>query len=116
MPSVTRFAAALGFLGVAVGAFAAHAPFLQKLLAANNTAAIWQTAVFYQMIHAVASLWAADRHPKVAWLWTVGVVLFSGSLYLLAVTNIKWFGPITPIGGLLFLAGWVMLILKPQRN
>jgi len=111
MPLAVQIAAALGFLGVALGAFGAHS--LHPLLTANNTLAIWQTAVLYQLIHAVAALWAAQRFPLVVWLWTAGVIIFSGSLYLLALTNVRWLGAITPLGGLLFLAGWLMIIIKP---
>ena len=111
MPATT-LAAILGFTGVALGAFGAHG--LKDVISANRTAAIWQTAVLYQLVHAVASLWAAERRPLVAWLWSAGVVLFSGSLYVLALTNIKWLGAITPVGGILFLAGWAMLF-KPAK-
>ena len=106
MPATT-LAAILGFTGVAFGAFGAHA--LKDMLAAGGTVAIWQTAVLYQLVHAVASLWAAERRPKVVWFWAAGVLFFSGSLYLLAVTNIRWLGAITPVGGILFLVGWAML-------
>jgi uncharacterized membrane protein YgdD (TMEM256/DUF423 family) len=82
---------------------------LPSLLAANGSGAIWQTAVLYHLVHAVASLWAAERKPSVAWTWTAGVVLFSGSLYLLALTNIRWLGLVTPLGGILFLIGWARL-------
>ena len=111
MPSTT-LAAILGFTGVALGAFGAHG--LKDVLAANGTAAIWQTAVLYQLVHAVASLWAAERRPVVARLWAAGIVLFSGSLYALALTNIRWLGAITPVGGVLFLIGWALLI-KPAK-
>ena len=107
MPATT-LAAILGFTGVALGAFGAHG--LKDVLAANGTAAIWQTAVLYQLVHAVASLWAAERRPVVARLWAAGTVLFSGSLYALALTNIRWLGAITPVGGVLFLIGWALLI------
>jgi uncharacterized membrane protein YgdD (TMEM256/DUF423 family) len=107
MPATT-LAAILGFTGVAFGAFGAHA--LKDLLAANGTAAIWQTAVLYQLVHAAASLWAAERRPRVAWFWAAGILFFSGSLYALAITNVKWLGAITPIGGILFLMGWALLI------
>lgn len=103
----TSVAAILGFTGVALGAFGAHG--LKAVLAANGSAAIWQTAVLYHLVHAVASLWAAERKPAVAWIWTAGVVLFSGSLYLLALTNIRWLGFLTPLGGILFLIGWARL-------
>ena len=111
MPA-TRLAAVLGFTGVALGAFGAHG--LKNVLSANGTAAIWQTAVLYQLVHAVASLWAAERKPLVARLWAAGVLFFSGSLYALAITNIKWLGAITPVGGVLFLIGWAML-MKPAK-
>lgn len=110
MPVAVQVAAVLGFLGVALGAFGAHG--LKDILANFNTTTIWQTAVLYNLIHAVAALWAAERNPLVVWLWAAGVVIFSGSLYILAVTNIKWLGAITPIGGLLFLAGWLLLIVR----
>ncbi|MFZ4774914.1 MAG: DUF423 domain-containing protein [Terrimicrobiaceae bacterium] len=107
MMPATTLAAILGFTGVALGAFGAHG--LKDVLSTNGTLAIWQTAVLYQLVHAVASLWAAERKPLVAWLWAGGVFIFSGSLYALALTNIKWLGAITPIGGILFLIGWAML-------
>ena len=112
MQFATQIAGLLGFLVVALGAFGAHQ--LATLLAANQTASIWQTAVLYHLVHAVAALWAADRNPTVVWIWTAGILVFSGSLYLLAVTNIRWLGAITPIGGLLFLAGWLLVVFKPQ--
>lgn len=112
MTLATQVAGILGFLGVALGAFGAHG--LKNLLAANDTAAIWQTAVLYHLLHAVASLWAAGRAPSIVWVWTAGILVFSGSLYLLAVTNMRWLGAITPIGGLLLLAGWVLVVVKAQ--
>lgn len=110
MPVAVQVAAVLGFIGVALGAFGAHG--LKETLANFNTAAIWQTAVLYNLVHAVAALWAAERNPLVVWLWAAGVVIFSGSLYILAATNIRWLGAITPIGGVLFLAGWLLLIIR----
>ena len=111
MPATT-LAAILGFTGVALGAFGAHG--LKDVLSANGTAAVWQTAVLYQLVHAVASLWAAERRPFVARLWAAGVLFFSGSLYALAITNVKWLGAITPVGGVLFLLGWALL-MKPAK-
>ena len=105
-----KIAAILGFLGVALGAFGAHG--LKSLLAAHDTAAIWQTAVFYHITHAVASLWASEKRPSAVTWWAWGIVVFSGSLYLLAVTNVKWLGAITPIGGLLLLVGWGAVFWK----
>jgi uncharacterized membrane protein YgdD (TMEM256/DUF423 family) len=112
--SAVQLAAILGFTGVALGAFGAHG--LKDVLAANGTAAVWQTAVLYQLIHAVASLWAAERWTLVTRLWAAGIVFFSGSLYLLALTNIKWLGAITPIGGMLFLLGWALLFKAGGKN
>ena len=105
--TTTRSAAVLGFLGVALGAFGAHG--LKAILEANATMAIWQTAVLYHLVHAVAALWASEKRPAVVWIWTAGIVIFSGSLYILAVTNVRWLGAITPIGGILFLIGWGMI-------
>lgn len=112
MQLATQVAGVMGLLGVALGAFGAHG--LKNILATNDTAAIWQTAVLYHLIHAVASLWAADRAPMIVWVWTVGILVFSGSLYILAITNMRWLGAITPIGGLFFLAGWVLVIVKAR--
>jgi len=108
-----RIAAALGFLGVALGAFGAHA--LKAKLASFGYTATWETAVFYQLVHAVAlaALAAADRASRLlAILWIAGVAIFSGSLYVLCLTDIKALGAITPIGGLLLLAGWVVLAIR----
>lgn len=105
-----RTAAILGFLGVALGAFGAHG--LKNLLEAHATTAIWQTAVIYHLVHAVAALWASEKRPAVVLVWTAGIVIFSGSLYILAVTNIRWLGAITPIGGILFLVGWLMIAFR----
>ncbi len=112
--NITLAAAVLGFLGVALGAFGAHA--LKSTLEAHGTLDIWKTAVGYHLVHAVALLALAgwrDAHAgpsgKVAALWTAGVVLFSGSLYWLAVGGPKFLGPVTPLGGVAFLAGWALL-------
>jgi uncharacterized membrane protein YgdD (TMEM256/DUF423 family) len=111
-----RIAAIFGFLAVALGAFGAHG--LKALLEANGTAAIWQTAVLYHLAHSIAALWAAERHAAATRLWFIGITIFSGTLYLLAVTNIRWLGAITPIGGLLLLAGWALIAIRPpiQKN
>lgn len=106
-----RTAAVFGFLAVALGAFGAHT--LKPILDAHNTGAIWQTAVLYHLAHSVAALWAAERRPAAAWTWFAGIGIFSGTLYLLAVTGIRWLGAITPIGGLLLLAGWAIIVFRP---
>ena len=112
-----RIAAARGLLAVALGAFGAHG--LKELLAQNDTAAIWEKAAFYHFIHAVMLFVLAERipFPGVAW-WSflIGIFLFSGSLYLLAVTNAHWLGAITPIGGVSFVVGWTCLIMSAGRG
>jgi uncharacterized membrane protein YgdD (TMEM256/DUF423 family) len=105
-----RTAAAAGALAVALGAFGAHG--LKELLTQNGTAAIWEKAVFYHFIHAVMLFMLAQHQPLRAgpwWCFFSGIVFFSGSLYLLAVTNIHWLGAITPVGGLCLIAGWIWL-------
>jgi uncharacterized membrane protein YgdD (TMEM256/DUF423 family) len=112
-----RIAAALGFLAVALGAFGAHG--LKDLLARNGTAAIWEKAVFYHFIHAVMLFVLAGRTPlpKFPWLtFLAGILIFSGSLYALAITNLRWLGAITPFGGVSFLLGWGCLVLTPLRG
>jgi len=112
----TRIAAAMGLLAVVLGAFGAHA--LKDLLGQNGTAGVWQTAVFYHFIHAVMLFILAERKtfPAVAW-WSflAGILFFSGSLYLLAVTNMHWLGRVTPAGGASFLVGWTCLVFKSAR-
>jgi uncharacterized membrane protein YgdD (TMEM256/DUF423 family) len=110
----------LGFLAVAMGAFGAHA--LSGSLS-EKSLAVYQTAAHYHLIHAVALLavgaWAA-QHPgtgtTAGWLFLSGTIVFSGSLYALALTDIKWLGAITPIGGTLFLAGWLSLAWTAWRT
>lgn len=109
-----RIAAGLGFLAVGLGAFGAHA--LKGALQTNDTTEVWKTAVLYHFVHALALLVLAvlpGASRAAAGLFLAGIVLFSGSLYLLALTNIKWLGAVTPLGGLCFLAGWLALILWP---
>jgi uncharacterized membrane protein YgdD (TMEM256/DUF423 family) len=108
-----RAAAVLGFLGVMLGAFGAHA--LKPALNNFGTADIWQTAVFYQLVHAVALLIlaATDRASRLlAVLWIGGIAIFSGTLYILALSDAKWLGAITPIGGAMLLAGWLLLAIR----
>jgi uncharacterized membrane protein YgdD (TMEM256/DUF423 family) len=113
----TRIAATAGLLAVVLGAFGAHG--LKDLLTHNGTAAIWEKAVFYHFIHAVMLFLLAERKvlPAVAW-WSflAGIIIFSGSLYLLAVTDLKWLGAITPLGGLSFMVGWLGLALGWRKK
>lgn len=114
--TATRVAAAAGFLAVALGAFGAHG--LKDILTQNGTATVWETAVFYQFIHAVMLFVVAERKPLTAgpwWCFLAGIVIFSGSLYLLATTNARWLGAITPVGGISFLAGWLWLAIHTGR-
>ncbi len=113
-----QIAAIFGFLAVALGAFGAHG--LKETLEMNGTMAAWQTAALYHLVHAVVLLAIAMQlsssgggtRSLVFWLFAAGIVIFSGSLYVLAVTNMKWLGRITPIGGLSLLAGWLMLAIR----
>ena len=111
--TATRIAAVAGFLAVVLGAFGAHG--LRHLPAGNGTTMIWEKAVFYHFIHAVMLFVLAERKTFPAfpwWSFLTGIVIFSGSLYLLAVTNVHWLGAITPFGGAAFLLGWGCLICK----
>ncbi len=115
--TATRLAAVSGFLAVALGAFGAHG--LKEVLARNETAGIWETAVFYHFIHTVMLFLAAQGKPLRTGPWfsfLAGIVIFSGSLYLLAVTNVRWLGAITPLGGVSFLVGWLWLALLAGKS
>ena len=109
------------FLAVAAGAFGAHA--LRTRLPSDLLAA-FETGARYQMYHALALLfvaWAATRWPappvRVAgWLFAGGTVCFSGSLYLLSLTGARWLGAVTPLGGVLFLGGWLALAVGIWRG
>ena len=98
-----------GVMGVVLGAFGAHG--LNDLLVGNERLDTWETAAFYHLVHAVVLLMLAmwKEWKPVAWIvMTVGVVIFSGSLYLLSLTNIGWLGAITPVGGICLMAGWIL--------
>jgi uncharacterized membrane protein YgdD (TMEM256/DUF423 family) len=110
-------ASASGLLAVALGAFGAHG--LKEILSIQQLIT-WETAVRYQMWHALALGLISqllNQHPsnklliRSGWLMAVGTLFFSGSLYALCLTGYKWFGPITPIGGLLLLTGWLFISL-----
>ncbi len=106
-----------GFLAVGLGAFGAHA--LKAKLEALGTVGVFQTASQYHLAHALAILLVAGfaerlqhslRYAMVGWLFALGILLFSGSLYLFAITNFKALGILAPFGGISFLAGWTLLI------
>src|ERR1700716_515363 len=110
-----RIAAGLCFLGGGLGAFGAH--WLKPTLESHGLADVWNKAVLYHFIHAIALLvlalyGAANRGAW--WLLFAGIFLFSGSLYMMALTNLRWLGAITPLGGLCFLAGWAWLVIAPR--
>jgi uncharacterized membrane protein YgdD (TMEM256/DUF423 family) len=112
--SAFRLAAVLGALAVALGAFGAHG--LKEILTRNGTAAIWEKAVFYHFIHTVMLAVLAQRPAlqKGPWFsFLIGILIFSGSLYILALTNVRMLGAITPFGGVSFLIGWIWLVICP---
>jgi uncharacterized membrane protein YgdD (TMEM256/DUF423 family) len=117
-----RLGAVLGFLGVTLGAFGAHG--LEDRLERLGTAATYQTAVHYHMYHAFAllavGLFAGPFRSSIALTtaglsFLFGVIIFSGSLYVLALTGITKLGAITPIGGVLMLVGWAALATAASR-
>jgi uncharacterized membrane protein YgdD (TMEM256/DUF423 family) len=113
-----RIASLLGASGVMLGALGAHG-FDARLAQAGMTR-VWDQAVFYHLVHAVAYLalimWAEGRSPsrarrlqRAATCWLIGICFFSGSLYALALGAPHWIGPVTPIGGLALILGWVLI-------
>lgn len=119
--------AVLAGLGVAAGAFGAHA---LKTRLGPYELSVFETAVRYQMYHALALVALGSRAlgsvvtnsaaPGIsvrgpAWCFVIGIVIFSGSLYLLALSGVRWLGAITPFGGVAFLAGWVWLVVLALR-
>ena len=117
-------AGVLGLTGVALGALGAHA--LKGTLTARGMEAVWATAAQYHLGHALAlaalAAWLrGDESPGrgLVWVtrcWTAGTLLFSGSLYLLALGGPRWLGPVTPLGGVALLAGWLLLMLAALRG
>jgi len=122
---MVTLAAVLGGTGVALGAFAAHG--LESRLTADRLAT-FETGARYQLVHALAVLGAAGLRARLSpgsaaatWLgraasaWGVGALLFSGSLYALSISGLRWLGAVTPLGGVAFLAGWAMLLVAAAR-
>ncbi|MCP4425027.1 MAG: DUF423 domain-containing protein [Chloroflexi bacterium] len=113
---------ALMFLGVSLGAFGAHG--LSDYLTRHDLSATFETAVRYQIYHALGLFvvaWAVGKWPGTLTTWAgyllfVGVIIFSGSLYLLVMTNTRWLGAITPIGGVAFVMGWALLFFAAWRG
>jgi uncharacterized membrane protein YgdD (TMEM256/DUF423 family) len=116
-------AATFMFVGVAAGAFGAHglSSYFERF---PELEATFETAVRYHLIHGLAIMavaWAAEKWPGglINWsgyLFAAGILIFSGSLYLLVLTNTRWLGAITPIGGVAFLAGWLLLLIAAVRG
>jgi len=117
----SRVGAFSGFLAVLAGAFGAHA--LRAQLSPDLLQA-FETGARYQMFHALALLYVgmiAEREPRpglraAGWFFTIGTLLFSGSLYALALSGMRLFGAITPLGGLCFLIGWLLLARSSFRR
>ena len=115
------FGAVSAFIAVGAGAFGAHA---LKTRLAPDLLAVFEVAVRYQMYHAlglVACAWAVSKWPgalatSAGWLFVAGTIVFSGSLYALSLTGVRWLGAITPIGGAAFLAGWLCLAVTAMRE
>lgn len=112
--------AILAFLAVGAGAFGAHA---LRARVAPDLLEVFETGARYNMYHALALLaagWAAGQWPgalstAAGWLFIAGTLIFSGSLYLLALTGVRWLGAITPIGGVLMIGGWIALAMAARR-
>ncbi len=111
------------FIAVGAGAFGAHG--LRDYFAENpRLEANFDTAVRYQIAHALgllaiaaaASYWDDPLLGWAGWLFVAGIIIFSGSLYLLSLTGVRWLGAITPFGGIAFLAGWASLFVAAWRN
>ena len=109
------------FVAVAAGAFGAHG---LKARLAPDLLAVFEVAVRYQMYHALALIacaWAIGKWPgtlvsSAGWLFVAGTIVFSGSLYALSLTGVRWLGALTPIGGLAFVAGWLCLAVAAMRG
>jgi uncharacterized membrane protein YgdD (TMEM256/DUF423 family) len=121
MTKISFFSAIAALFAVGLGAFGAHA--LAENLAVREMTAVWKTAVFYHLIHAVAA-WAGSFCPvemqrgmhRAGLCWLGGILFFSGSLYVLSLGGPRWLGPITPLGGLCFMAGWALAAHAAWRS
>jgi len=115
-------ASLLGGVAVALGAFGAHA---MRGKVAENLLANYETGVRYHFYHALALFavviaiqrWPTSSLPTIAgWLFIIGIAIFSGSLYVMAFTGLRWLGAITPIGGVALIGGWICLLLVAWRS
>jgi len=113
--------AIFAFLAVALGAFGAHA---LRAHVEPADLAIWETGVRFQMYHALglvvvawaSTRWAGPLVSAAGWLFVLGIVLFAGSLYVLVLTGQRWWGAVTPLGGVSFLVGWALLAWSALRR
>lgn len=114
-------AGALGGLGVVAGSFGGHAV---KDMVSEEMLVAYKSGVLYQLVHALAiltaasgrtDLWKSRWTAAACWAWTVGAIGFAGSLYILTLTGITFFGPITPLSGLAMIAGWVFVLVAALR-
>ncbi|HSR70722.1 MAG TPA: DUF423 domain-containing protein [Acidobacteriota bacterium] len=120
MRNLLLAASVLGFLGVAAGAFGAHG---LKSRLSQEMLEIFDTGVRYHLLHVLAvlaSAWVLDRLQQpsalwAGWLFVAGILIFSGSLYMLSLTGTRWLGAVTPVGGVAFLAGWLCLAWAALR-
>jgi uncharacterized membrane protein YgdD (TMEM256/DUF423 family) len=111
-----RVAGVVGALGVTMGAFGAHAV---KDMVSEEALAWWRTGAQYHMIHALALGLVAVHPARPKWAtvaFVAGIVLFSGSLYTMTLTELRWLGAITPFGGVCFIIGWLMLAFSPMQS
>lgn len=126
MKIIKSIAAIIGVSGVGLGAFGAHA--LKATLTERGSLEVWQTATQYHLVHAVAMLatvvaagFEDDAQHRRSWIrccWAfmVGILLFSGSLYVLALGGPRWLGPVTPLGGAALLVGWFLVAFAGRRS
>ncbi len=119
--TIILLGAVFGALGVGIGAFGAHG--LKPVVSADMLAN-FETGVRYHLIHVLAlfaAAFVATRFPEstlplvAGWLFAAGILVFSGSLYLMALTGMRWLGAVTPIGGVAMIAGWVCLAIAASR-
>ena len=114
--NLIHLGAVSGFLAVALGAFGAHA--LKPHLIEAGTLATWETGAQYHLIHSLAALlpWSLHGKGRASLAFLIGILIFSGSLYILSITGVKWLGAITPLGGVAFLTGWLLLFLNAGKQ
>lgn len=107
-------ASLLGFIGVACGAFGAHA--LKQHLSPDDLE-IWKTAVLYLLVHAPVTLFASRfASIKSCYCFLAGSVIFSGTLFVLVLSGMRWLGAVTPIGGVLLILGWLVLAFSQKTE